>query len=218
MKENLEVKYWFDTPIYVSNIKEWVKPLNKICNSIIKETQVLNKNVIKNKEKHFNKKIGDFGMSHHSQSLLFNDYFDDFQKYVQERSIEVLDDMGYDLNNYDIKLNELWVQEFSKKGGGHHEGHVHYNSHLSGFYFLKCSNKTSYPIFHDPRIRKSMCDLPLKDRNINSVANNSIYYLPQPGTFIIFPAYLEHQFVLDAGIDPFRFIHFNVQALPKFIK
>ena len=218
MKENLHVKYWFDTPIYISQISEWIKPLNKVCNGLIKETKILNKDTIKNREKIFKKKLGDFGMSHHSKGLLFNNYFDEFQKYVRERSVEVLDDMGYDLTNYNIALNELWVQEFSKNGGGHHEGHVHYNSQLSGFYFLKCSDKTSYPIFHDPRVRKTMCDLPLKNKNLNSVGNSSAYYLPKPGNFIIFPAYLEHQFVYDCGIDPFRFIHFNVQALPKFIK
>tara|TARA_R100000005_G_C4970359_1_gene183593 strand:- start:530 stop:1186 length:657 start_codon:yes stop_codon:yes gene_type:complete len=218
MKENLHVKYWFDTPIYISQISEWIKPLNKVCNGYIKETKILNKDVIKKREKTHKKKLGDFGMSHHSKGLLFDNNFNEFQKYVKERSIEVLDDMGYDLRNYNVALNELWVQEFAKNGGGHHEGHVHYNSHLSGFYFLKCSDKTSYPIFHDPRVRKSMCDLPLKDKNANSVGNTSVFYLPKPGNFIIFPAYLEHQFVIDYGVDPFRFIHFNVQALPKFIK
>jgi len=63
-----------------------------------------------------------------------------------------------------------------------------------------------------------MCDLPLKDKNKNSVANSSCYYLPNPGNFVIFPAYLEHQFVIDYGVNPFRFIHFNVQAIPKFVK
>ncbi|MAL11051.1 MAG: hypothetical protein CMF74_15470 [Maricaulis sp.] len=218
MKENLHVKYWFDTPIYISQISEWIKPLNKICNGYIKETKILNKDTIKKRDKAYKKKLGDLGMSHHSKGLLFDNNFNEFQKYVKERSIEVLDDMGYDLRNYNVALNELWVQEFAKNGGGHHEGHVHYNSHLSGFYFLKCSDKTSYPIFHDPRVRKSMCDLPLKDKNKNSVANSSCYYLPNPGNFIIFPAYLEHQFVIDYGVEPFRFIHFNVQALPKFIK
>ena len=30
---------------------------------------------------------------------------------------------------------------------------------MSGFYFLKCSNKTSKPFFHDPRPGKLMTDL-----------------------------------------------------------
>ena len=53
MKENLHVKYWFDTPIYISQISEWIKPLNKVCNGLIKETKILNKDTIKNREKIF---------------------------------------------------------------------------------------------------------------------------------------------------------------------
>jgi len=36
-----------------------------------------------------------------------------------------------------------------------------------------------------------------------------------PGTLIIFPGYLEHEFVVDHGVKPFRFIHWNIQAVPK---
>ena len=55
------------------------------------------------------------------------------------------------MKQYQTMFSEMWVQEFSKKGGGHHSAHIHWNQHVSGFYFLKCSDKTSYPIFHEPR-------------------------------------------------------------------
>ena len=42
-----------------------------------------------------------------------------------------------------------------------------------------------------------------------------IHFKPQPGTLIIFPGYMEHEFALDHGIEPFRFIHWNIQAVPK---
>jgi hypothetical protein len=32
---------------------------------------------------------------------------------------------------------------------------------------------------------------------------------------IFFNSYLGHEFVVDHGIEPFRFIHFNIQAVPK---
>jgi len=32
---------------------------------------------------------------------------------------------------------------------------------------------------------------------------------------IIFPGYLEHEYAVDHGIEPFRFIHWNIQAVPK---
>ena len=37
----------------------------------------------------------------------------------------------------------------------------------------------------------------------------------QPGTLIIFPGYLEHEYAVDFGVEPFRFIHWNIQAVPK---
>ena len=110
----------------------------------------------------------------------------------------------------------MWVQEFAKKGG-HHDTHIHHNNHVSGFYFLKCSNKTSYPIFHDPKQSAVMTKLPLKDPTKPNFGSQSINYLPKPGTMIIFNSYIPHQFPLDFGIEPFRFIHWNIQAIPKGI-
>ena len=43
---------------------------------------------------------------------------------------------GYKTEIYKLTLNELWVQEFTKKGGGHHGTHTHYNQ-MFPFYFLK---------------------------------------------------------------------------------
>ena len=40
---------------------------------------------------------------------------------------------------------------------------------------------------------------------------------PEPGTLILFPSFLEHGFPLDHGIEPFRFMHFNLQAVRKTI-
>jgi hypothetical protein len=50
-----------------------------------------------------------------------------------------------------------------KKALGHHTPHTHYDNHISGFYFLRCSDKTSLPVFHDPRPGKLMTQLPLKE-------------------------------------------------------
>ena len=37
----------------------------------------------------------------------------------------------------------------------------------------------------------------------------------QPGTLLLFNSWLPHQFSVDNGVDPFRFIHFNLQARKK---
>ena len=66
------------------------------------------------------------------------------------------------MQQYTTMFSELWVQEFAKKGGGHHSAHIHWNQHVSGFYFLKCSDKTSYPVFHEPKTGARCTKLKMK--------------------------------------------------------
>ena len=103
-----------------------------------------------------------------------------------------------------------------KKGGGHHSAHIHWNQHVSGFYFLKCSDKTSYPIFHEPKTGARCTKLKMKPDLKGVWAGHEQFHLkPKPGTLIIFPGYLEHEYSVDFCIEPFRFIHWNIQAVPK---
>jgi uncharacterized protein (TIGR02466 family) len=216
-KKNLNIGNYFSSPIFSIEIPEFLNEINKTCDKYIKKTKNDNKKFIKKREKEFNKKIGDHGMSHHSTSLVGDPALKELQNYIGEISWNILNYMGYNLSEYELFWTEFWVQEFAKNGGGHHESHVHYDNHVSGFYFLKCSEKTSIPVFHDPRHAKLMTQLPLKNENEISLGNDKIHYRPKPGTLIFFPSYIEHQFTVDNGIEPFRFIHFNLQAVRKMI-
>lgn len=196
----------FSSPIFIHYDPSWVDDLNKSSDKYINEIKELN---LKNKE--------DFGMTHHSFSLVEDFNFKNFIDYIFKQSNLFLSDQGYDLKNYNFSLEELWVQEFSKKGGGNHNTHIHSNTHVSGFYFLKCSDKTSMPVFHDPRPAKLITQLPLKNEQEITLGTHQIHYKPKPGTMIFFPAYMEHQYVVDDGVEPFRFIHFNLQAVRRMI-
>ena len=215
--DKLTTSIYFQSPICSIEIPEWVDHVNKACNKYIKQAKKRNEPMIKDREKKWKKKVGDITMSHHSGSIINDPQLKEFQEYVGSTSWNVMDFFGYDMSQYELMWTELWVQEFSKKGGGHHEGHIHYDNHISGFYFLKCSERTAVPFFNDPRIAKTMGDLPVKDPTNVSMATPIIQYKPKPGTMIFFPAYLNHGFTVDAGVDDFRFIHFNLQAVRKLI-
>ena len=204
-------KEFFKTPIWVENKKEFLTSSDKASNKYVK----VSKNLPRTKE-HI-KKYGDFGISHHSTPLTFDNDFLDLRNYIGNKSSEFLDFQGFDVSSYTLILNEFWVQEFSKKGGGHHSAHVHWNQHVSGFYFLKCSSETSYPVFYEPRTGARATKLKLKTGSNADYADEKMHYRPTPGDLVIFPGYLEHEFTVDPGIDPFRFIHFNIQAVPKEI-
>ena len=199
--------YFFQTPIWIEEKPEFVKPLNKASNKYIKEARTRDKKDIKANK--------DFGTSHHSAPLIFDKDFKDLREYIGQKSWNFLDWQGFKMESYVNLWSEFWVQEFSKDGGGHHSAHQHWNQHVSGFYFLKCSDKTSYPIFHDPRAGARMTKLELKDGNNISLGSELVHFKVRPGTLIIFPGYLVHEYAVDHGKEPFRFIHWNIQAVPK---
>ena len=203
----MDIHNYFSTVIWSEQKSEFVNSLNKASNKYIKKA--------KNKNKDHIKKYGDFGISHHSTPLTLDNNFLDFRNYVGQKSWEYLDQQGYDMSQYQTMFSEMWVQEFAKKGGGHHSAHIHWNQHVSGFYFLKCSDKTSFPIFHEPKTGARATKLKLKDDRDMSSGAELISFKPIPGTLIIFPGYLEHEYAVDYGLEPFRFIHWNIQAIPK---
>ena len=188
---------------------EFVKSLNKASDKYIKVAK-------KTPEiKKYLKQFGDFGTSYHSTPLVQDNDFIDLRNYIGQKSWEFLDHSGFDMPQYVTMFSEMWVQEFSKKGGGHHSAHIHWNQHVSGFYFLKCSDKTSYPIFHEPRTGARATKLKMKNQKGIWPGTELVNFRPKPGTLIIFPGYLEHEYAVDHGKAPFRFIHWNITAIPK---
>tara|TARA_R100000687_G_scaffold71850_1_gene61812 strand:- start:878 stop:1513 length:636 start_codon:yes stop_codon:yes gene_type:complete len=204
------INNYFWVPVWSEERPEFVNSLIKASDKYIKEARKKNKKIIKAN--------GDFGTSHHSMPLTQDSDFVDFRNYIGQKSWEFLDHMGYDMSLYQTLFSELWVQEFSKNGGGHHAAHIHWNQHVSGFYFLKCSDKTSYPIFHEPKTGARTTKLKMKPDIKGILAGTDlIHFKPKPGTLMIFPGYMEHEFAVDHGKEPFRFIHWNIQATPKEI-
>ena len=209
----MQIQPVFKSVIWVDQKLDFLKSLDKASNKYIREAK-------KTKDaKAYIKKFGDFGRSFHSGTLLNDTDFWDLKRYINQKALEYLNHQGYEMSLYDLFFSELWVQEFAKKGGGHHSAHIHWNQHVSGFYFLKCSENTSYPIFHDPRTGARATKLRMRnDARGLWPGTETVNFHPKPGSLILFPGYMEHEFSVDPGFEPFRFIHFNIQAIPKNFK
>jgi uncharacterized protein (TIGR02466 family) len=205
----------FQSAIYRTEAPQYLDLLNLICDPFIVEAKKKTAPQIASREAKAGKDIGDIGLSYHTENLMKQAELYQFRRFIKSTSENILDAQGYDLKDYDLKFTEMWCQEFANQGGGHHDTHIHWNNHISGFYFLKCSDRTSAPLFHDPRAGKMMTQLPEKDRNVVTLATEKVLLRPKPGTVMFFNSYLPHQFAVDNGVDPFRFIHFNLQAIPK---
>ena len=205
---NFKVEETFKCPIYLADKPEWVDDLNKASDPIIARLK-----------KNWKKKIKDpkdptkhLPNSYHSELLWQYPEFQTIANLILQQSWNILAWQGYNLTGRKPLMTELWVQEFPEEGG-FHDIHEHGNNHISGFYFLKCNEKTSHPVFHDPRPGKKMTDLMPKEPNKVNYCNSQSHYKVKPGKFIFFNSYMPHAYIHHKGKEKFRFIHFNVQAV-----
>ena len=212
--QHLNREDYFKCPIWFADEPQFVDDLNRASDKYILASR---KNIQPDIDKRnkLNKTKGDLGSVYHSSTLIGDPAFKDLTNYIGATSHNLLMEMGFDMTNHQLFTTEMWVQEFAKNGGGHHALHTHWNGHMSGFYFLKASDKTSMPMFEDPRAGNLMNLLPEKDKTKITYASSQVHYKVQPGRMIFFPSYIPHQYIIDMGIEPFRFIHWNCQAIPK---
>ena len=213
----MNTNWYFSTPVYTIEKPEWLPSAIKATDKYIKESEKNMQSTLKERKKLLGNKdylkVKDHGLSYHSTPLNGDPGLKELEQYIGATSLNLMDEWGYDMSKYTMFYTEFWVQEFSKNGGGHHSTHVHWDNHVSGFYFLKCSDKTSFPVMHDPRAGAMMTKLPQKDGTKITTMIDKIHYRPKPGMLVFFPSYVPHEFAVDDGVDDFRFIHFNLQAI-----
>ena len=217
----LKVITLFDTFVYQTHIPKYLenKDFMAACNEYTDKAIADAKESIDERHKKLNTEIKDHGMSYHSGPELYKDErFGDFELLIRNTARNILTDQGFDLSSYSMAYTEMWIQKFAYQGGGHQDTHVHWDNHISGFYFVEASDRTSRPVFHDPRPGRMMLNLPIKDLTKLCPAMERQIVPVKPGTLLMFNSWLPHQFSVDNGIDPFRFIHFNLQARPKTLR
>ena len=124
--KKLQLEEYFKCPIWWADEPKFVNDLNKASNKYIEISKKQLKPQIDTRNKKFGDK-GDMGHVFHSTSLIGDPNFLGLQHYVGATATNLLNEMGFDLTDYTVFVTEMWVQEFAKKGGGHHTLHTHWN-------------------------------------------------------------------------------------------
>lgn len=146
--------------------------------------------------------------------IMSNNYFDDprlnqFAEFVGATAWNILNEQGYAMQDKLVSFTEMWTQEHHKHSLM--EQHTHgYGSQIVGFYFLEVPDNSSRVVFHDPRIRKSLIDLPEVDISQATIASKMINFEPKPGLMIFANSWLAHSFTRHAAENPIKFVHFNL--------
>ena len=208
----------FDTFVYQVELPEYLedKDFMAACDKHTDKAIDEAKESIAARHKKLSTEIKDHGMSYHSGPELYKDErLKEFELLIRNTGKNILEAQGFDLSNHSVEYTEMWIQKFAFEGGGHQDTHIHWDNHISGFYFVEASDRTSRPVFHDPRPGRMMLNLPIKDHSKLCPAMERQVVPVKPGTLLLFNSWLPHQFSVDNGVDPFRFIHFNLQARKK---
>jgi uncharacterized protein (TIGR02466 family) len=110
----------------------------------------------------------------------------------------------------------MWGQELACTGSN--IMHMHSDSQVSGFYFLKTPEGGSYPIFDDPRPAKKMSDLFAEQKEEINAATQQIHFNNvQPGTMMFFNSWLPHMITPNQSESPTKFVHFILSQRKRFI-
>lgn len=104
------------------------------------------------------------------------------------------------------RLDSLWVNLL--KSGGHHSGHVHPNSVISGTFYVEVP-KGSGPIrFEDPRSPLMMA-APPRQKDAPEELQSFVKVEPRPGLLLMWESWLRHEVLAGSGKGERLSISFN---------
>lgn len=191
----LEVAYHFCAPIYSIKKPEFLPTVNVVSEEYLEEHR-----------KQLTNEIYPFFMSNNYHA---DHRVADFANFVGSTAWNILAEQGYDMYNKTVAFTEMWTQEHYKCSGM--EQHTHNNgSQIVGFYFLTVPDNASRLVFHDPRVAKTMIDLPQTDVSRATISSSMINFEPKPGLLIFSNSWLAHSFTRHASDEPIKFVHFNL--------
>jgi uncharacterized protein (TIGR02466 family) len=192
----LDVGFYFCAPIYTIKVPEFITLIQEVSNEYMEKTV---------------DEIDEIYPSRMSKNFFEDKKLNSFCEFIRGASVDVLTSQGYDMQNIELFFSEMWTQEHHKHSLM--ERHTHGNgAQIVGFYFLDVPENSPRVIFHEPRQGKEFIDLPEAIPTNATIASRAINYTPEPGQLFLTNAWLPHSFGKHAGVDPLRFVHFNLNA------
>ena len=115
--------------------------------------------------------------------------FADLQKLVTRHAATFADELAFDLGRKP-KLDSLWVNLL--KPGGHHTGHIHPHSIVSGTYYVEAPKGSGAIRFEDPRLPMMMA-APLRSDDAPEELRPFVSVEPRPGLLLMWESWLRHE-------------------------
>jgi uncharacterized protein (TIGR02466 family) len=124
--------------------------------------------------------------------------FADLTKRLSRHTAEFAGEAGFQLQ-HKPKLDSLWVNLL--KSGGHHSGHIHPHSSISGTLYVQVPGGSGAIRFEDPRLPLMMAAPPRAD--------SFVAVQPRPGLLLMWESWLRHEVLPGTGRGERLSISFN---------
>ena|SRR5205085_4097552 len=122
--------------------------------------------------------------------------FAELSKILTGHAVRFAKECGFDRKP---KVDSMWVNLL--KSGGHHSGHIHPQSIISGAFYVEVPNGSGPIRFEDPRLPLMMAAPPRPDSFVNVE--------PRPGLLLMWESWLRHEVLPGAGKGERLSISFN---------
>ena len=136
-----------------------------------------------------------------------NPVFDDLRRALDKHVRRFADDAFFDLAGRKLKLDSLWVNVM-KGTGGHHAGHIHPHSVVSGTVYVRVPEGAAGLKLEDPRLPMMMA-APLRRADAPEDARTFVYADPVAGSVFLWESWLRHEVPAGRAKDERISISFN---------
>jgi uncharacterized protein (TIGR02466 family) len=131
--------------------------------------------------------------------------FAEVAKLLRRHAMKFADECAFDLKRKP-RLDSLWVNLL--KAGGHHSGHIHPHSMISGTFYVEVPTGSGSIRFEDPRL-PLMMTAPPRQKDAPEELQSFILVVPRPGLLLMWESWLRHEVLPGTGRGERLSISFN---------
>ncbi len=132
--------------------------------------------------------------------------FAELKKHLDKAAAKFARDHHWDMDGLSLSLDAIWVNILGE--GGHHSGHIHPGSVISGTYYVAVPEGAGRIKFEDPRLAMMMAAPQLTD-DAPEEARRFVYVAPREGHCLMWESWLRHE-VMPSRTDEARIsVSFN---------
>ena len=132
--------------------------------------------------------------------------FADLCRILDQHAADFAKARHWDLGTAQLICDSFWINILGE--GGHHSGHIHPNSVISGTCYIAIPEGAGRIKFEDPRLPMMMAAPPLKSDAPDTLARFR-YITPAPGDILMWESWLRHEVMTSQSEDPRISISFN---------